>query len=549
MTTVNPANLTDQIMISVYLKKGTHDSGMTLQQYADGVIAGDHPVLDHDEFYTHFGVDDVNINTMLTWAAHSNLTISDMHQGAGVVKLIGTVLQWNSLFNITVIAVTDTDRTYYTHNNLLTIPAEIINVVESIAGLDNKGTFKHHAVTLKPDAVSNAAAIPLTPAQVAQAYGFPAGDGYGGCLGLIELGGGFTDQNLISTFETIQGLSYAPNVTFFSVDSAVNTPGLSSDSGNNSIEVMLDIAVASGIVPQAKTVVYTAPNTYQGFIDCFTSAINDKTNSPSVLSCSWGAIETSYGVYAVSMNSAFQSAAVLGISIFTASGDSGSYDYNGFSYVKSVDFPASSPYITGVGGTTLTLSGSSISSEVGWNSNGGGSGGGLSTVYTLLPSWQTGLSYKNYSSGTTANLTVRGVPDVAANADPSSGYKFYVGTDNGLVGPIGGTSAAAPLWAGYICLLTVLTGKRFGFINSFLYSNTSVCRDIISGNNQVSAIGAASGYSATVGWDAVTGLGSPNGSNMVRLVNTGAVYPTNNFGFRPATGPVWPRTTSGVRTD
>ena len=536
-------------MISVYLRKGTHDNGMTLQQYADSVITGNQPVLDHNEFHRQFGVDDVDMNTMLTWVTNNNLTVDEMHQGAGVIKLSGTVLQWNSLFNIIINTVTDIDRTYYTHSDPLTIPLEIQNVVESIVGLDNSQTFKHHAVILDPDAVPNASTTSLTPAQVAQAYGFPAGDGYGGCLGLIELGGGFTSQNLTSTFETVQGLSYVPNVTFFSVDSAVNTPGLSSDSNNSSVEVMLDIAVAAGIVPKAKTVVYTAPNTFQGFIDVFNAAVHDKTNSPSVLSCSWGAIETSFGSYATSMDSAFQSAAVLGISIFTASGDSGSYDYNGSSYVKSVDYPASSPYMTGVGGTTLTLSGGSISSEVVWNSNGGGSGGGLSTVYTALPSWQTGLSYKNYSSGTTANLTVRGVPDVAANADPSSGYNFYVGTDNGLVGPVGGTSAAAPLWAGYICLLTVLTGKRFGFINSLLYSNTSVCRDIVTGNNEVSSVGATSGYSATTGWDAATGLGSPSGSNMFRLVNTGAVYPLNNFGFRPTTGAVYPRLNTGVRAN
>ena len=546
---MQPATLTDKITISVYLKKGIHENGMTLQQYADSVIAGNHQLLDHDEFHRQFGVDDADMNTMLTWVTNNNLTVDEMHQGAGVIKLSGTVLQWNSLFNIVINTVTDIGRTYYTHSNPLTIPAEIINVVESIVGLDNSQTFKHHAVILNPDAVSNASTVTLTPAQVAQAYGFPSGDGYGGCLGLIELGGGFTSQNLTSTFKTVQGLPYVPNVTFFSVDSAANTPGLSTDPTNNSVEVMLDIAVAAGIVPQAKTVVYTAPNTSQGFVDVFNAAIHDKINHPSVLSCSWGAIETSFGSFATSMNSAFQSAAVLGISIFTASGDSGSYDYNGYSYVKSVDFPASSPYMTGVGGTTLTLSGSSISSEVVWNSNGGGSGGGLSTVYTALPSWQTGLSYKNYSSGTTANLTVRGVPDVAANADPSSGYNFYVGSDNSLQQGVGGTSAAAPLWAGYICLLTVLTGKRFGFINSLLYSNTSVCRDIVTGNNEVSYVRATSGYSATTGWDAATGLGSPNGSNMFRLVNTGAVYPLNNFGFRPQSGAVWPRITTGVRTD
>jgi len=197
------------------------------------------------------------------------------------------------------------------------------------------------------------------------------------------------------------------------------------------------------------------------------------------------------------MDSAFQAAATMGITVCVASGDSGSSD--GLSG-EHVDFPASSPHALGCGGTSLQASGGSISSEVVWNdgSGGGASGGGVSTFFAA-PSWQEG-NKATKNTGTATSLSMRGVPDVAGNADPETGYEVRIdGTDT----VIGGTSAVAPLWAGLIARINQHLGTPVGFLNATLYARPQTLRDITQGNN--------GDFEASKGWDACTGLGSPNG--------------------------------------
>ena len=187
--------------------------------------------------------------------------------------------------------------------------------------------------------------------------------------------------------------------------------------------------------------------------------------------------------------------AVLG-----ASGDGGSSDgvTGGGDHV---DFPASSPFALACGGTSLKTSGSSISSETVWNdgAGGGASGGGISTFFAL-PSWQTGLKAAG-NKGQSTVLTQRGVPDVSGDADPETGYDVRIdGTDT----VIGGTSAVAPLWASLIARINQVSGKPVGYINPLLYQNAKALRDITQGNN--------GDFDATAGWDACTGLGSPDGA-------------------------------------
>jgi kumamolisin len=264
---------------------------------------------------------------------------------------------------------------------------------------------------------------------------------------------------------------------------------------------MLDVEVVGAISPQTNIAVYFAPNTDAGFLDAITTAIHDTTNQPSVISISWGGPESSWTAQAMTaMDEAFQAAATMGITVCVASGDNGSSDgVNDGS--DHVDFPASSPYALACGGTSLQASGSNISSEVVWNdgANKGASGGGISTFFAL-PSWQAGLKAQNNQGQSTA-LTMRGVPDVAGDADPGTGYEVRIdGTDT----VIGGTSAVAPLWAALVVRLNQASGKPVGYLNPQLYQNPTALRDITSGNN--------GDFDAAVGWDACTGLGSPNGA-------------------------------------
>jgi kumamolisin len=165
-----------------------------------------------------------------------------------------------------------------------------------------------------------------------------------------------------------------------------------------------------------------------------------------------------------------------------------------------VDFPASSPYALGCGGTSLRTTQKSITKEVVWNdgAKGGATGGGMSSFFAA-PAWQSGISAK-YRSGKSVVLTKRGVPDVAGDADPETGYDVRIdGTDT----VIGGTSAVAPLWAALIARINQATGTPVGYLNPQLYKDPKALRDITQGSN--------GDFKAAKGWDACTGLGTPNG--------------------------------------
>lgn len=258
------------------------------------------------------------------------------------------------------------------------------------------------------------------------------------------------------------------------------------------------------MAPGAKIVVYFAPNTDQGYLDAVTTAIHDTTNNPSVISISWGGPESSWTTQALTnFDQAFQSAAALGVTVCIAAGDNGSTD-GVTDGSNNVDFPASDPFVLGCGGTTIQTSNNQIVSEVVWNDlpNGGATGGGVSNSFPL-PTWQNGFNVP----AATASGGGRGVPDVAGDADPNSGYNILVDGQNEVVG---GTSAVAPLWAGLVARINQQLGKSIGFLNPTIYAQAVEAagfHDITQGNN-----GA---FSAAAGWDPCTGLGSPDGARLL----------------------------------
>jgi kumamolisin len=338
------------------------------------------------------------------------------------------------------------------------------------------------------------------PRQVAEFYSFPTGvDGTGETIGILELGGGFTTTDIQQYFKN-QNIT-PPKVVAVSVDGGTNSP--TNPNGADS-EVMLDIEVVGSVAPAANIAVYFTPNTDQGFIDALTTAIHDTTNHPSVISISWGGPESSWTQQSITaLDDACQSAAALGISITVACGDNGSTDgVSGGG--NQVDFPASSPHVLACGGTKITVSGTTLTNEVVWNDesqSGGATGGGVSAVFPL-PTWQQNANV----SGATNGGSGRGVPDVAGDAAPATGYSIEV---DGETEVVGGTSAVAPLWAGLIALLNQKLGKPVGFLNPQIYPllGSAAFRDITQGTN-----GA---YNAGVGWDACTGLGSPVGNSLL----------------------------------
>jgi kumamolisin len=400
----------------------------------------------------------------------------------------------------------------------LYLPDDLAGVVIAVLGIDDRPQARaHFRVAASPPgrgkAPTNGAAPvvqpapptpPYTSAQVATAYGFPAGTtGAGQTIALIELGGGYSQSDITSYCGQL-GIA-VPTITAVSVDGTNNSPGTS----DSDVEVALDIEVICGAAPGATQLVYFTPNTDQGFIDAVAQAAH-ATPAPVAISISWGQSEDVWTAQGrTALDGMIADACALGITVCVAAGDSGSAD--GTTGGVHVDFPASSPHALACGGTSLIASGSTITSETVWNdgSSGGATGGGVSDAFPV-PTWQASAGVP-VSAGN--GKTGRGVPDVAGNADPDTGYSIIA---HGQSQVVGGTSAVAPLWAALVARLAQAAGERFGLIQSALYSGVTAgaaatgFHDITQGSN-----GA---YTAGPGWDACTGLGSPNGSVLVARV-------------------------------
>ena len=332
--------------------------------------------------------------------------------------------------------------------------------------------------------------------------------------------GGYSLSALQNFFEQVLG-GKTPQITVVVVQGRGNDPGpdtqASSKRGDSTGEVMLDMCVVGSVAPGASIFMYFTEFTSQGWVDALHEAITDG-NQISVISISYGNPEddpqgawTPMGVQLV--NQAFQAAAAKGITICCASGDDGSSDQ--VTSGAHVDFPASSPFVLGVGGTKLVASGSTppaIASETVWNEvlqNEGATGGGVSAVFSKPP-YQDPVGVP--PSANPPHKIGRGVPDVAADADPVTGV-VVMHVDGKHLEPIGGTSASAPLWASLVACLNEGLTARCGFLNPILYGRFSsgVLEDVTVGNN-----GA---YSAGPGWDPCTGLGTPNGDQLFRAVS------------------------------
>lgn len=551
-------DLNEQLMISVYLRRDVHENGMTLQEYADAIIAGTHPVLEHDEFVYQFGSIRDELVLVEEWAVANGLTVTESSEGSATIKLTGLAGQFNNLFNIQLNTVIDGDRTYVTHSGDLTIPSDINSVVELVLGLDNSLRFSSnsHLDTSDIPFDPNVTIGSPTPVDLSKAYKFPRSpgtnqvQGLGACVAIIELGGGYTTQNLTSTFSRI-GLSN-PTVVDVSVDGGTNSPAVYDIGGANG-EVMLDIYCVGSVAPGAKQVIYFAPNSYQGFIDSIIAPINDTVNNPSVISVSWGTIDTNWTTpNRNAFENALAAAVAKGITVFVAAGDYGTKAISSSAY-GTVQYPGTSPYVVSCGGTVITVNTDyTINTERAWGGvldNGFAGGGGVSSIFSL-PAWQSGRGYTTSTyTGTTMSLARRGIPDVSAMA---RGYTLYwydyttlTPTANRLSTFLG-TSAVAPLLSGLMARLNSLSGRIIGFVNTDWYAAQSTAfNDITTGANTLST--ATSGYSATISWDACTGLGTPIGTELYKLYKLGSTFPKANYGFSPTTNAVYPRPAS-IRT-
>ncbi len=478
-----------------------------------------------------YGADPADVSLATQVLGGYGLTVTDSRPESRRLKVTGTIAALSAAFGTTLTQVASPHPdgsgmvVHRYRSGGLSVPAQLAGIVTAVLGLDTRPQARPHFRKLgdrrtaapgsaAPTAPGAAPAPgPLTAVQVAGFYDFPAGtNGTGQTIAIIELGGGYNASDLSTYFGGL-GLP-TPSVTAVGVDGGSNSPGQAADG-----EVELDIEVAGAVAPGAAQVVYFAPNTDQGFVDAISDAVH-ATPAPIVVSISWGGPENSWAAQSMTaMDDAIADAAVLGTTVTVAAGDNGSSDDpNNPNGPVQVDFPASSPHALACGGTELTGNTSTytITSEVVWNeiaNNEGATGGGVSAVYPL-PSWQVNAGVPLSASGT-ATSPGRGVPDVAGNADPVTGYQVIV---DGNPEPVGGTSAVAPLWAGLIARLAQATGKKFGLLQPLIYAGALPGTDVPGFNDIVSGNNGA--YSAGPGWDPCTGLGSPDGQALLSRLSS-----------------------------
>jgi len=475
--------------------------------------------LTREEYQARYGADPADVQTVLKFASSFGLALTKVDMGARTLTLTGKTSNFSKAFQVELAKYEHSGGSYRGRTGAISIPQELSDIIRSVHGLDNRPQAKPHfrlAKNTKKARTAAAAATSYTAVQVAKAYNFPTGaNGKGETVGIIELGGGYNQSDLSTYFSNLN-ISPVPSVVAVSVDGGTNSP--TGDPNGPDTEVMLDIEVVGSVASGANIAVYFAPNTDAGFLDAINQAVNDTVNKPSILSISWGGPESSWTAQSLqSFNSALQSAAAVGVSVCVAAGDDGSTDgvTDGEDHV---DFPASSPYALACGGTTLKISGSTISSEVVWNdlsSNDGATGGGVSGTFPI-PTWQANANVP--PSTNPSGFAGRGMPDVAGDADPATGYQIEA---DGQSFAVGGTSAVAPLWAGLIALFNQSQGKSLGYLNPTLYQNVgesgAAFHDITSGNN--------GDYKAAVGWDPCTGWGSPNGAALLTALSGSAPSP------------------------
>lgn len=435
--------------------------------------------------------------TFETFARREGLAVR-LDLARSMVKLQGSVSHLATLFGTSLRMYRDRHGRFRSRSGSLAIAEELEPWTGAVLGFDHRPAVSQRLTNLGGEGDGSA----LWPSEIADIYGIPAEmNGAGQCVGVVALGGGYLPSDLDSA---LAGMNRPlPLVVDYPVDGVSNNFN-GGDSADE--ELALDLQVLAGIGPRARIVVYFAANNTQSLANAVRQAVSDDVNRPQVLSISWGSAEKFWAESVrQALEDSFVDACKLHVTVVAAAGDflatSGLTD--GRAHVL---FPASSPYALACGGTQITLAsdGVTVQDESVWNGGSIGTGGGISDIFDT-PDYQSSAKLpSSFNDGRQR----RGLPDVAAAAGQSPGYRIVLNGEN-LVKD--GTSAAAPLWAALITLANQKRGQSVGFIHPFLYATPSLCRGITQGNNRINGVG----YDAGPGWNACAGHGVPNGMDTI----------------------------------
>lgn len=429
----------------------------------DDRLPADRTYMTREQMADQHGSDPQAVEAIEAFAKAHNLVVTRNEPASARMGLAGTVDDVNAAFGVTLYDYTHPKLGHFhARTGPVHLPADVADAVTGVFGLNNHRILRR---TFRParsaaTAMSAPARSWFVPTELASIYNFPQADAGEICIGLLEFGGGVETPDVTDYFAKIK--QSAPSIEVIATDGVSVDPNADPDSTG---EVMLDIDVAGALGGGAKIVTYFSTFDEKGLIDCLSTVINDSTNDPSVISISWGWDENenfnnqgvTWSAAAIThCNASLLALAHLGITVCVSTGDDGSEAQmqDGRAHVN---FPASSPYVLAVGGTTLHVrkdaKGAAKITEVVWNDGpGSGTGGGVSDI-TPVPAWQAGKVLPSINSG---HFAGRAIPDVAANADPSTGYLIMSG---GKLQIVGGTSASAPLWASLSLVSTPPAGR------------------------------------------------------------------------------------------
>ncbi|MGH7518099.1 MAG: S53 family peptidase [Gemmatimonadales bacterium] len=500
------------------------------------------------------------------------------------VELKGPVGRLEAAFGVELEHFHCRGSVYQSHRGPVHIPAELQEIVQAVIGLDDAPLGR----PLRATAAPGAAARTFTPAELARRYRFPSGvTGAGQRIAIIAFGGGYHQSDLDVWFGQVLRLAQPPKVTAVSVPDAfgprpenapfpakrlasfvaeMNDPKVSMEELTKDLdcgiclaralatfEVTMDIEIAGAVAPGAEIDVYFANNTMHGWraaIHAIAGVRDDTDPAPvradgltpatsTVLSFSWGWTEAqASGNGKDQIDLALQKARQRGITVCCASGDLGSLGVepggdSGYEHAANVSYPASSPSALACGGTTIRQRDEVAWNNPHWKASPMATGGGVSGFFPR-PAWQAGCNVPRHRSVNQAWLREdadpatwvgRGVPDVAANADAASGYELHVGGQRALGG---GTSAAAPLWAGLIAVLNHSLSERakrpisLGFLNALLYRRdvASALHEIHRGDNRLAGSDPhVAHFQAGPGWNPCAGLGVPDGARLLAALS------------------------------
>jgi len=478
------------------------------------------------EYAARFGARQADYDALVAWARAAGLTPGEAFAARTVLPVSGTAAAFEAALGVKFSDFTKpTGEAFYEADSAAKLPAEIASKISGVLGLSSYNHFRSMARKLPAGARTNESGTgpgaAFSPADLRAAYSVPAQafPSKPQQLGIFEQGGFF--QSDINTYLARFKLAPVPLAV-----RGVDGYGGGVDDTGVELEAVLDIDMQIAMNPTAQkiTIYEDGSDSFQvAVLDSFSAMANDKVVKS--ISVSYGQDEALQGATAIAAeNTVLIQLAAQGQAVFVSSGDDGAYGDE--PPTLNVSDPASQPFVTAVGGTTLfTGPKEEYYAEEAWNDLGAGdgaTGGGVSSIWSI-PSYQIQLG----NPVTTANggsATYRNVPDVAAVGNPLTGVAVYSQVNGGWI-TIGGTSVSAPLWAGFFSLANAesegLGFGAIGFANPSIYTIGTTFGyfypdfyDIYDGSNGDATIYGTAGFNAGPGYDNTTGFGSFSGTDV-----------------------------------